>query len=129
MRNFDEEINELEKDIKNLEVTKKQKKTQLETVKREQRVVRETEQITSPTVNSAISDHYGKPILVGDWVNVTKKGRFNGIEGTVIKIKKWVTFEDIEGVKQFRAPHNLIVSDLPANKHVRNFNAGGKLSR
>ena len=99
MRNFDEEIKELKRDIKNLEVMKKQKKTQLKTVKREQREILETEQVTSPIVNSTISDYYGKPILVGDWVNVTKKERFNGIKGTVVKIKKWVTFEDTEGVK------------------------------
>ena len=104
MRNFDEEIKELERHIKKLEVTKKQKKTQLQTLKREQREILETEQVTSPIVNSAFRDFYGKPIPVEDWAHVTKKGKFNGIEGTVVKIKKWVTFEDTGGVKQSRAP-------------------------
>ena len=94
MRNFDEEIKELEKVIKNLEITKKQKRTQLTVVKREQRETQEAEQFSSSIVEDTIRDHYGKPILVGDWVNVTKKGKFNGIEGTVVKFKKWVTFED-----------------------------------
>ena len=128
MRNFDEEIKELERDIKNLEVTKKQKKTQLQTLKKEQREILENEQVTSPIVNSTIRDFYGKPILVGDWVNVTKKGRFNGIEGIVVKIKKWVTFEDTGGVKQSRAPQNLIVSDLPASEHVSNYARGKRSS-
>ena len=60
MRNFDEEIKEIERDIKNLEVTKKQKKTQLKKVKREQREILKTEQVTSPIVNSTIRDHCGK---------------------------------------------------------------------
>ena len=70
------------------------------------------------TSNNTIRDHYGKEILVGDWVEVTKKGKFNSIEGTVVKINKWVTFKDTKGVKQFRAPHNLIVSNLRAGNHV-----------
>jgi len=129
MRNFDEEIKELEKDIKNLEITKEQKRMQLTVVKRKQRETQEAEQASSSIVEDTIRDHYGKPILVGDWVNVTKKGKFNGIEGTVVKFKKWVTFEDTEGIKQFRASHNLIVSDLPASEHVRDLNPRGKPRR
>ena len=129
MRNFDEEIKELEKDIKKLEITKKQKRTQLTVVKREQREIQEAEQASSSIIEDTIRDHNGKPIFVGDWVNVTKKGKFNGIERTVVKTKKWVTFKDTEGIKQFRASHNLIVSDLPASKHVRDLNPRRKPRR
>ena len=129
MRNFDEEIKEIERDIKKLQVTKKQKQTQLRKVKREQRETIQTEQDTSPIVNSTIRDHYGTPILVGDWVTVTKKGKFKSVEGTVVRIKKWVTFEDTDGVKQVRASHNLIVSDLLDSEHVGESNSRGRLSR
>ena len=81
MRNFDKEIKELVKGIKELEVTKKQKKMQLRTVKKEQCKVQRAEQSSRSVVDNTIRDYYGKPILVGDWVNVTKKGRFNGVEG------------------------------------------------
>ena len=161
MRNFDDEIKELEKEIKNLELTKNEKKTQLERIKNEQREQftnkekftkeqhetseerftneerieneehknQQTQQESTQNRDRTLRDFYGKPILVGDWVNVTRKGKFSNIEGIVTKIKKWVTFEDRKGVKQYRAPHNLIVSDLPANYHVRNHNAGGILKR
>ena len=45
MRNFDEEIKEVERDTKNLQVTKKQKKTQIRKVKREQRETLKTEHV------------------------------------------------------------------------------------
>ena len=45
MRNFHEEIKEIERDIKNLQVTKKQKQTQLRRVKREQRETLKTEHV------------------------------------------------------------------------------------
>ena len=41
MRDFDEEIKEIEKDIKNLELMKKEKKTNLELVHKEQKEQRE----------------------------------------------------------------------------------------
>ena len=123
MRNVDEEIKELEKDIKNLEVTKKEKSTQLESIKKEQREKQEAQQESIP-VDRTKRDFYGKPILVGDWVNVTREGKFNETEGIVVKINKWITFEDRKGVKQCRAPCNLIVSDLPATYHVGKWNTG-----
>ena len=121
MRNFDKEIKELEKDIKNLEVTKKEKNTQLELLKREQREAKEAQQRPVPNDRTK-RDFYDKPILVGDWVNVTRKGKFDGTEGIVVKINKWITFEDRKGVKQCRAPTNLIVSNLPATCHVGTWN-------
>ena len=50
-------------------------------------------------------------------MNVVKKGKYKGTEETVIKIKKSVTFRDRTGAKQFRAPYNLIVSDLSTSEH------------
>ena len=128
MRNFDEEIKELEKDIKNLEVTKKEKSTQLESIKKVQRETQEVQQ-ESITVDRTTRDFYGNPILVGDWVNVTRKGKFSGTKGIVVKINKWVTFKDREGVKQCRAPCNLIVSNSPATYHVGKWNTGGSSKR
>ena len=87
MRNFDEEIKELEKYIQNIEVTKKEKKTQLELVKKEQkdqREIQEAEQASISFVDRTIRDYYGKLILVGDWVNMTKNGRFNRTKGIVV---------------------------------------------
>ena len=128
MRNFDEEIKELEKDIKNLEVTKKEKNTQLKSIKKEQREAQEAQQKSIP-VDRTTKDFYGKQILVGDWVNVTRKGKFDGTEGIVVKINKWITFEDRKGVKQCRAPCNLIVSNLPASCHDGNWNTSGSPKR
>lgn len=128
MRNFDEEIKELEKEIKILEVTKKKKNTQLESLKKEQRETKEIHQKPIP-VDRTKRDFYGKPITVGDWVNVTRKGKFDGTEGIVVKINKWITFEDKDGVKQCRAPTNLIVSNLPATCHVGNCNTSGSPKR
>ena len=123
MRNFDEEIKELENEIKNIEVTKKEKNTQLESLKREQREKQEEQQKPIP-LDRTKRDFYGKPILIGDWVSVTRRGKFNETEGVVVKINKWITFEDRKGAKQCRAPSNLIVSDLPSTYHVRKRNAG-----
>ena len=58
-------------------------------------------------------------MLIGDWMTVKRKRKFKGNERTVVKIKKWVTFEDREGIKQSRASHNLIVSDFPVSYHGR----------
>ena len=102
MRNFDEKIKELEENIKELEITKKQKKTQLKIIKREQREIQKAEETSYAIVDDAAKDFYEKPIVLGDLVKVTRKGRFRGFEGTIVKIQKWVTFDDTEGFKQSR---------------------------
>ena len=110
-------IKELFEDIGKLKFTKKQKETQLRPVKKEQRKVKRRK-VTPITLDDDIfRDHFGKPIFIGDRVNVVKKGKYKSTEGIVVKIKKWVTFTDITGAKQFRAPYNLIKSDSSASKH------------
>ena len=117
MRKFDDKTKEIIEDIKILKLTKKQKETQLRAVKAEQREVQRNK--VSPVIvdDDIVRDYFGKPIFIGDWVNVVKKGKYKGTEGTVVKVKKWVTFRDRTGAKQFRAPYNLIVSDLSASVH------------
>ena len=51
----------------------------------------------------------GTTISAGDWVKVTTPGKFKYEEGEVEGWKKWVTFVDTAGVKQVRAPHNLLI--------------------
>ena len=51
MRNFDEEIKELVKDIKTLKVTTRQKKTQLKRIKEKQREIQKLEETSSLTSN------------------------------------------------------------------------------
>ena len=119
MRNFDEEIKELTRDIENLEVTKNKKKAQLQLLKKVKRETQEAEQASVAAVDRTARDHHGKQILIGDWVIVKRKGKFKGTEGTVVNIKKWLTFEDRQGIRQSRASHNLIVSDFPASYHGR----------
>ena len=126
MRNLDEEIKQLEKDIKNLELTKEEKKAQLELIKKKQREIRKTESVPIQDFDRVTRDYYGKPILVGDWVRVTRKGKFNETEGIVVRINKWVTFEDRKVIKQCRISHNLIVSDSPATYHVVGRDTNGK---
>jgi len=57
MRNFDEEIKELEKDIKNLELTKEEKKTQLKLIKTEQRKIKKTQQASIPGFDRGTRDY------------------------------------------------------------------------
>ena len=89
MRNYAEEIRELTSEINDLSLAKSKKESQLERVLREQK---ENEKR-------------------GDWVRATTSGKFNLIEGTVVRINKWITFEDCTGVKQIRAPKNLLISN------------------
>ena len=131
MRNYDNEIKELLEDIEELKITRKSKETQLKLVREDQRESIKNKKITVLT-NDITRDHFGKPIFIGDWVNVTTKGKFNNTEGEVLNIKKWVTFRDRSGNKQCRAPYNLILSDTPTYDHdtgrksrSRNTNATG----
>ena len=50
MRNFDEEIKELTKDIENLEVKKKKKKAKLQLLKKGKREIQEEEQASVKAV-------------------------------------------------------------------------------
>ena len=113
MRNYDFEVEEIIQDIKTLQSALTVKRHRLNTLrKKEKAPIEEAREI--------IRDHFGKPIRIGDWVcNVIKKGIRIRTKGTIIDIKRCVTFCDREGVKQFIAPHNLIISDLPASEHDR----------
>ena len=120
MRNYDEEIERLSKEIRNLDLEKQSKETQLQRVLQNketqlQRVLKEQEKAIEKkkekkTVQTV--DKVGKPIFIGDRVIATTNGRFKEQSGTVTNLKKWVTFTDANGVKQVRAPANLIVQDV-----------------
>ena len=70
-------------------------------------------------------------MFICDWVNVVNVGKYKITEELVVKIKKWVTFRDITGAQQFRAPYNLIKSDLSASEHdgERYARGGNNVSR
>ena len=116
MRNFDDKIKELFEDIEKLKLTKKQKETQLRAVKKEQREVQRSKVTPVILDDNIVRDHFGKPIFIDNRVSVVKKRNYKSTEGIVVKIKKWVTFTDITGTKQFRAPYSLM-SDLSASEH------------
>ena len=59
-----------------------------------------------------LRDCFGKPISIGDRVKTTTKGKHRSDHGRVIRYEKWVTFEDVTGVEQVRAPINLIVQEI-----------------
>ena len=86
MRNFENEIRELTKDIKDLRVTKEDKGSQLDGVSKEQRESIKNKKTTTFT-EEILRDHFDKPISIGDWVKVTTKGRFNSKHGRVKDLK------------------------------------------
>ena len=57
-------------------------------------------------------DESGRVIQLGDRVTATTTGKFIEKSGVVTDIKKWVTFVDANGIKQVRAPNNLLVQDV-----------------
>ena len=48
-------------------------------------------------------------------MNVKRKGRFNGTEGTVVNIQKWVIFKDTAGNLEVREQYNLTVKDVQSH--------------
>ena len=104
MENYHETIKQLTEDIAKLSVAKNEKEAQLEAILQKQKETKEVK--NSPTLR----DQAGVIIRKGDWVKATSIGKFNRNEGTVVSLKKWVTFEDCSGVKQVRAPDNILVS-------------------
>ena len=111
MRNFKNEIEELINEIKDLNVTKEEKETQLKIVREEQRESIKNNNNTT-FVKGVLRDRFGKPISIGDRVKTTTKGKHRSDHGRVIRYEKWVTFEDVTGVEQVRAPSNLIVQEI-----------------
>ena len=109
MRNYDEEIERLSNEIRNLDLEKQSKETQLQRVLKEQEkaIEKKKEKETVQTV-----DKVGRPIFIGDRVIATTISRFKEQSGIVTNLKKWVTFTDANGVKQVRAPANLLVQDV-----------------
>ena len=103
MEDYDETIKQLTDDIARFSVAKNEKEAQLEAILRKQKESKEVK--NSPILR----DQAGVIIRKGDWVKATSIGKFNRNEGTVVSLKKWVTFKDCSGVKQ-RAPDNLLVS-------------------
>ena len=56
-----------------------------------------------------LKDSAGSIIKKGNWVKAITQGKFEHNEGEVVGFKKWVTFLDVTGVKQVRAPNNLLI--------------------
>ena len=98
MRNYDTDIEELYERIEALELEKKQR-NQIPAKKRKTRK------------RPVVKDEDGTIIQVGGWVVSTTPGKFAHNEGKVVGWKKWVTFTDVSGVKQVRAPSNLLISN------------------
>ena len=105
MRNYEEEIEQLRQNMKDLDLEKQEKETQLQCVLREQ----ENEKAEMKTTQ--VVDRSGRAILTGDQAITTTVGRFKENSGIVTNIKKWVTFTDVNGVNQVQAPGNLLVQD------------------
>ena len=98
MRNYDTDIEELYKRIEALELEKEQR-NKIPAKKRKNKRI------------PVVKDEDGTIIHVGDWVVATTPGKFAHIVGKVVGWKKWVTFTDVSGVKQVRAPSNLLISN------------------
>ena len=102
MRNYEVDIDELYQRIETLELDNAHLRSQRNGTNKKKRKGKK---------KPVVKDEDGTIISVGDWVRVTTPGKFMHNEGEVEGWKKWVTFVDITGVKQVRAPHNLLISN------------------
>ena len=84
-----------------------------------QQVLKEERKSRKAKEPPVLRDKVGKKISKGDWVKATTPGIFLRNEGKVLGYKSWVMFEDITGVKQIRAPHNLLVCDYGRKRNAR----------
>ena len=117
MINYDTEIDELHKRIAALELEKDTSERQRNEIPAKRKKEKK---------RAVVKDEDGTIIRIGDWVKATTPGRFVHSEGKVEGWKKWVTFVDISGVKQVRAPHNLLISNDVRKCSVRSDSASGK---
>ena len=84
MRNYDEEIEQLRREIEDLELEKQDKETQLQRVL----IKREKKLKDSQKKNPKIVDKSGRAILIGNRVIATTTGKFEERSGVVTDIKK-----------------------------------------
>ena len=93
-RHYDKEIEKLNTELSDLELERTYKKLQL------QKILKEKREDTQKRKSSAgLKDKVRKTILIGDWVKTTPSEKFICTEGRVVRLKSWVTFEDVSGVK------------------------------
>ena len=116
MRNYDIEIYELRERITALELER------YTSVRQRNKIPARKKEKKRPIVK----DESGTVIRIGDWVKATTPGRFVHNEGQVEGWKKWVTFIDVSGVKQVRAPHNLLISNDVRSFPARPDSASGE---
>ena len=105
MKRFDNEIRQLTINIDRLSIAKSEKEAQLKLLLQKQKESKK--EPNSPILR----DQAGVIIRKGDWVKATSIGKFDRSKGTVVNLKKWVTFKDRTGVKQVRAPNNILISN------------------
>ena len=117
MKDYDEEIENLEAKIEKLKLERSRQedtnKRMKENKNKKNTNTRAKEKTTERNSKESeqIVDSTGRTIRIGDSVHAVTKVRFRETEGTVKNIRKWVTFEDRNGVKQTRAPYNLRVQN------------------
>ena len=81
MRNYDEEIDELVKDIGILNLKKADKVRELKRVRKEKTEIGKSEKKGFKENSPVVLDKAGKIINVGDWVKATTSGCFLHDEG------------------------------------------------
>ena len=64
---------------------------------------------TQAKKNTQAIDRSGRAIFIGNRVITTTTGKFKENSGIVTDIKKRIIFTDANGIKQVRAPNNLLV--------------------
>ena len=111
MRNYDEEIEQLRRDLEDLNTKKQDKETQLQRVLREQKQKNSEKTNTQAKKNTQATDRSGRAIFIGNRVIAITAGKFKENSGIVTDIKKRIIFTDANGVKQVSAPNNLLVQD------------------
>ena len=105
MSKYDKEIDQLWKEIEDLDLERVKKETQL------QQVLNQKQENKKSKESPVRRDKVGKRISKGDWVRAATPGKFVHNESKVLGFKSWVTFGYVTGVKQVRALHNLLLCD------------------
>ena len=93
MQNYDEEIDKVKHQIEDRCIRAAVQDNKIQSLILFEKGQRKGVVPTVPT------ECIGRSIRVHDWVTMVTPGKFKLIEIRVVQIKKWITFEDVHGIK------------------------------
>jgi len=114
MRNYEQDIEELTEIIRELQTENRRNRTQIN------RLTKQKTKDQNKTKQEG-ADRDGNHFRVGDKVKALTSGKFHCKAGTVVSIKKWVTFRATDKSLQSRAPGNLrVIKDAQRKSRYNN---------